>query len=110
MATDTTSEAVAAEEVKLVDDRTIKELCREIIELESRSPLPDYDAWVADAKWLQAHQGTPEFEPYRGTHIAILREAIVGRAWNCLQLELDIARKYNVHPRQVLIVYVPPRL
>ena len=108
MATDTTSEPPAAPAPR-VPALTDEELVREVIELEKRLPLPEYDDILADAKWFQARCNTPEFEPYRGTHIAVLNGAIVGHGWNSLQLQLDVARTFNVHPQRFILEYIPTR-
>ena len=83
------------------------DLARKLVVLEQHSLPPNEDDFIADAKWLQSQYGTPAFEPYRGTHIAVLKRGIVGHARNSLQLQFDVARKFGVHPQQVLIVYIP---
>ncbi len=87
--------------------RTDQELACELFELEKQFVMPDDHAIRADAQWFDDHLGKPEFEPYRGTHIAVLNGAIVGHGWNALQLQLDVARKYNVHPQRFILEYVP---
>ncbi|QJW96863.1 hypothetical protein [Frigoriglobus tundricola] len=89
--------------------RTDEELAHELVELEKQFDPPDPDAIMIDARWFDTHWGTPDFEPYRGTHIAVLNGAIVGHGWNSLQLQIDVARKFNVHPQRFILEYIPTR-
>lgn len=88
--------------------RSNMDLARELVELEKQYPPPEQSDILADARWLQEHWGTAVLEPYRGTHVAVLNGAIVGHGWNSLQLQLDVARKFNVHPERFLVEYIPP--
>jgi hypothetical protein len=88
--------------------RRSEELVRELLELEKQFPPPNEDAIFADARWLQEHWGTAVLEPYRGTHVAVLNGAVVGHGWDSLQLQLDVARKFNVHPQRFILEYIPP--
>jgi hypothetical protein len=91
--------------------RSNMDLARELVELEKQYPPPDEDAIFSDARWLQEHWGTAVLEPYRGTHVAVLNGAVVGHGWDSLQLQLDVARKFNVHPQRFILEYIPdPRL
>lgn len=85
-----------------------EELARQIVEFEKQFPPPDTDAILANARWLEAHWGKPELTQYRGFHVAVFGGAVVGHGLNSLQLQLDVARKYNVHPQSFLVEYVPP--
>lgn len=87
---------------------TCEELARELVELGKQFPPPDLEDIRADARWFMAHWD--EFEPYRGTCVAVLNGAVVGHGWNSQQLQLDVARKFNVHPQRFLLEYIPPRL
>ena len=113
MATDTTSEPPAATAPTGPAARpvepTYEDLARELIELEKQFPLPEQDDIFADARWFDAHSNTPALEPYRGTHVAVLNGAVVGHGWDSLQLLLDVARKFNVHPQRFILEYVPLR-
>ncbi len=100
-ATDPAAPAEAAVE------RTYDELAREIIELEKQFPPPEESDIVAEARWLT--ENWPALvRKYRGTHIAVLNRAVVGEGPNPLQLQLDVARKFNVHSQRFLVESVPP--
>src|SRR6266511_1758202 len=78
-------------------------LVDELLELEKQFPAPDEDAVFANARWFEEHLGKPELMQYRGTHVAVMNGAVVGHGDNSLQLQLDIARKYKVHPQSFLV-------
>jgi len=82
----------------------------ELIELEKHFPPPDQRAIVADCQWLQDHWGKPVLTAYRGTHVAILNGEVVGHADDSIRLEIDLARKFNVHPQRLVIEYIDPPL
>ncbi len=82
-------------------------LAAELVELERRYPPPSQHDIVADCRWFQDHLGTPAFAPYRGTHVAIYQGTVVGSGDNSLQLELDLARKFGIHPQRFVIGYIP---
>ena len=92
-----------------VADRTVEQLAAELVELERQSPPPDEDGQIADCRWLQKHWGTATLEPYRGTHVAIYNGEVVGHAENSLQLELDVARRFGIHPQRLVVEYIPRR-
>ena len=86
---------------------SVEELGQEITELEAQSPPPDLDGYLNDCRWLQQQWVTHgALHRYAGTHIAILNGEVVGTGQNSLQLQLDVARKFGVHPQRVLIDYV----
>lgn len=82
-------------------------LARQVVELERHYPPPDLEAIKADCRWLQEHWGTELLAPYRGTHVAVLNGAIIGSGANSLQLELDLSRKFGVHPQRLVIEHIP---
>ena len=84
-------------------------IIRETIELEKQFPAPSEDELFADARWFRERWGKPEFEPYRGTYVAILNGSVVARGADELRLRLALARQLNVHPQRFIIEYVPPR-
>jgi hypothetical protein len=90
-----------------VVERSYEELAREIIELEKQFPPPDEGDIVAEARWL-AENWPALVRAYPGTHVAVLNRAVVGTGENPLQLKLDVARKFNVHPQRFLVESVPP--
>jgi hypothetical protein len=96
-----------ADGAKPVAERTYAELAREIHEFGRQFPMPERGDSRGDARWFEEHLGTPTFEPYRGNFIAVLNESIVGHGRNALQLQLDVARKFNVHPHRLIVEYVP---
>lgn len=108
MATDVTSEAPVAEEVN-PGQAFYEKLAHELTELEKQFPLPERADQLADAKWFEERWVKPAFEPYRGTCIAVLNEAVVATGDDELQLEIDVSRRFNVHPARPLIAYIPRR-
>ncbi len=104
MATDTTSEPPAAPAPAVVP-RTYEELGRELGELEKQFPPPEKGDDIPDARWYEAN-ASALYEQYLGEHVAILNGAVVGHNWDELQLRIDVARKYNVHPYRALVVYL----
>jgi hypothetical protein len=85
--------------------RSDMELVRELLELEKQFPPPEKGALIPDARWYEAN-APALFEQYRGMHVAIINGAVVGHDWNELQLRLDVARKYNIHPYCFLVVHL----
>lgn len=89
---------------------TTDRLAAQIVELEKHFPPPDEAAILADCQWVQDRWGTAVLEPYRGTHVAVYNGAVVGHADDALRLELDLSRKFGIHPQRFVIVYIdPPR-
>ena len=86
-----------------------KALTQAIMELEAISEPVDIDGMYADARWFQAQQDARALEPYRGTHVAVYKEEIVGTGENWLKLQLELARRFKVHPQRFIIEYVAPR-
>jgi hypothetical protein len=80
-------------------------LVREIAELEKQFPPPEKGSTIADARWYEAN-APALFEQYRGEHVAIVNGAVVGHDWNELQLRLDVAKRYNIHPHSFLVVHL----
>ena len=111
MPADTTNEAptIPAPDPTDTGGRTDQELAHEIIAFEKQFGPPDQDGFIADARWYEEQWEASAFEPYRGTHIAVFNRAVVGSGWDSLQLQLDVVRKFNVHPQRVIIAYIPPR-
>ena len=89
--------------------RTDEELAHEIIEFEKRYPLPEKGDASADAKWFDECLGKPALTRYGGRFVAVLNGAVVGHGANSLQLQLDVAREFNVHPQRFIVEYIPPR-
>jgi hypothetical protein len=84
---------------------TYEELARELSELEKQFPPPERGDLIPDARWYEAN-APALYEQYRGMHIAIMNGAVVGHDRNELQLRLDVARKYNIHPYGFLVVHL----
>ena len=80
---------------------------REIIAFEKQFPPPDRAAISANGQWFLEQLGTDTFVPYRGYCVAVLDQTVVGHGRNSLQLQLDIARKLNVHPQRLIVEYIP---
>lgn len=97
----------SSQEVLPVAGRTDEELARELVELEKPFAEPDVNAIRADAKWFDDHGGKPALTQYRGSFVAVLNGAVVGHGANALQLQIDVTRKFNVHPQRFIIEYIP---
>lgn len=103
MATDTTSEVPAAPE------RSYEALTHELAQLEKQFPPPDEAELAADAWWFAERWGTPEFEPYRGSCVAVLNGAVVAQGEDEDRLRLALARARGLHPARFVIAYIPLR-
>jgi serine/threonine protein kinase len=82
-------------------------LTREIVEFEKQCSPPDQNAIFADARWFQDHWGKPELTQYRGSFVAVLNGAVVGHGPDALRLQLETAKKFNVHPERFILEYIP---
>lgn len=109
MATDTTSEApaVPAANGKAAPERSDEELARELLELEQKFPPPQRGAEIPDARWFEENYQSL-LQQHKGLHVAILNRAVIGSGVNELQLRIDLARKYQVHPYGFLVVDLFP--
>lgn len=106
MATDTANEPTTAAPA---GQHFYDALVRELLELEKQFPLPEKADQLADAKWFDERWGKPAFEPYRGTCVAVLNGSVVATGDDELQLRVDLARRFNVHPARLIIAYIPLR-
>ena len=95
------------QEAPLPSPQTDQELAHELVEFGKRFELPKRGESTSDAQWFDEHWGTPTLTQYRGNFVAILNSAVVGHGANSLQLQLDMARKYNIHPQRLIIEYIP---
>ena len=82
----------------------------ELHELEKQFPEPALQEILPDCRWIEENWMSPEMARYRGTTIAVYNGAIVGHGDDSLQLELDLARKFGVHPARFVIVSLPRAL
>lgn len=94
-------------EAQTTPEPTDRELVREIHEFGKQLPPPERGDSREDARWFEEHLGTATFEPYRGNFVAVLNGSVVGHSRHALQLQLDVARKFNVHPHRLIVEYVP---
>jgi hypothetical protein len=111
MATDAhpTTDALPATNSAAHNGRTPidEELAREIIEFEKGRSVPDLEDIRADARWFEDHWGKPELTQYRGSFVAVLNGAVVGHGPNALLLQLETAKRLNVHPQRFILEYIP---
>jgi hypothetical protein len=89
------------------DRRSDEDLAREIVEFEKHFPPPDTNAILSDARWFQDHWDKPELTQFRGNFVAVLNGAVVAHGSNALLLELETAKKLNVHPQRFILEYIP---
>jgi hypothetical protein len=83
------------------------ELARALHEFGKCHAPADPDAVLADARWFEAHVGKPELTRYRGEYVVVYDGAVVRHGRDALQVELDAARALNVHPRRLLVEFIP---
>lgn len=89
--------------------RSYEELVDELHELGKKHPAPVPAELEADARWFAARWGRSEFEPYRGSCVAVLNGAVVARGGDEGRLRLELARRLDVHPARLVIAYIPLR-
>ena len=80
-------------------------MAQELFELGKQFPRPEKGDCIPDARWYIENEAAL-YKQHLGEHVAILNGAVVGHGWNELQLQLDVARKYHVHPDRILTVYL----
>lgn len=85
----------------------LDDLAQELIDFEARFPPPEANAVLADCKWTQDHWIDEQLSPYRGTHVAVFGGLVVGSGDDSLRLQLELAKRLNVHPQRLVITYVP---
>jgi hypothetical protein len=85
----------------------LEELAQQVVALEAVYPPPGWADISADARWFQEQQAVGGFAPYCGTHVAVYGGKVVGTGENSLQLQIDLARKFGVHPQRFIIEYIP---
>ena len=85
----------------------LDDLTQELIDFEAQFPPPNEKEIFADCRWIQDHWIDDSLSPYRGTHVAVFNGAVVGSGGDSVRLQLDAARKLNVHPQRLVVVYVP---
>ena len=88
--------------------RTLEDLAREIAELGKQLPPPDVNAILADARWFEESWGKPALTQYRGNFVVVFNGAVVAHGIDALQLQLDSAKKLNIHPQRFIVEYIPP--
>lgn len=87
---------------------TPEQLLAELMELERQpAPADTSAAQRADCQWLQDHWITAELEPYRGETVVVLNGVVVAHGDNPHQLEIDVARRFGVHPYRLVVEYIP---
>jgi hypothetical protein len=86
---------------------TADDLARALHEFGTGRPAADPEAVRADARWFEAHVGKPELARFRGNYVVVYNGAVVRHGRNALLVELEAARALNVHPRRLLVEYIP---
>lgn len=86
-------------------DRPVEQL----IAAEKEYPQPVWEDILADARWYQALWKTEAIEQYRGTHVLVYDGAVVANGNDTVRLQIEMARKYNVHPQRFILEYIPRR-
>jgi hypothetical protein len=86
---------------------TADDLARALHEFGTGRAAADPEAVLADARWFEAHVGKPELARYRGNYVVVYNAAVVRYGRNALLVELEAARALNVHPRRLLVEFIP---
>lgn len=100
---ETALEAKKADAMTEAESRT---LVRELIELEANFEPPNREAQAADARWFDAHWGTPELTRYHGQYVAVYNGAVVAHGPHPLRVKRAAVEACRVHPQRPLIEFV----
>lgn len=83
----------------------------ELKELEAEYPVPTLAEVMADWKWLRDGASAGTFDPeykYGGRAVAIYNGEVVGTGIDWLQLRIDMARRFGLHPERFVITSFYP--
>jgi hypothetical protein len=79
-------------------------------ELEVLYPAPTWVEVMPDWKWLHDGMAAGTFDPeyrYGGLCVAVYDRRVVGTGVDWLQLRIDKAREFGVHPERLVITSFP---
>jgi hypothetical protein len=67
-------------------------------------PVPEeiLDEW----RWIHQQRETDLFEPYRGKHVAVYRQQILGASRDPVLLRQYLAEKHHLDPDRLVTFYV----
>jgi hypothetical protein len=85
---------------------TFEELRRELEAYGQNYPVPDWKDGLPDFRWFQAHRYDPEIQAHRGDYVAIFDGKVIGADENSLKLELECAKRLQVHPARIRVEWV----
>lgn len=100
---------VPAEVARPTAERSDEELAHEIHEFGKQFPEPEMGTNLADARWFEENW-RELVRLYSGQIVVVFNGAVVAHGGNALQLQLDVARRLNVHPDRLTVelIYAGP--
>jgi hypothetical protein len=75
-------------------------------ELAKSKSLPNVNDQLADIRWFECHRNDPQIQDHRGDYVAILNGQVVGAGGDPLKLEVDCAKRFDIHPARLLVEWV----
>ncbi len=109
-ALDPTGAAMTDTDTAFAPNPLITAQLAELKELGALYPPPTWAEVMPDWKWMHDGQADGTFDPeykYGGLAVAIYNRRVVGTGIDWLQLRIDVARKYGVHPERFVITSFP---
>jgi hypothetical protein len=91
-------------------DPEIEALVGELKALAAQYPPPTREEVMADWKWVYERSDDGTLNPdwkYKDGVVAVYNHEIVGSGPNYLRLQIDLSRKFGVHPERFVIVTMP---
>jgi hypothetical protein len=81
----------------------------ELRALEAQFPEPPLEDALREREWLYdlLPDATKDLDwPYWNQYIAVYKQQIVGSGSDYLQLQIDTARKFGIHPGRLFITHI----
>lgn len=95
--------AINSEVARASDWETLSRLWDEFARTKT---LPDLQDQLADVRWFIWRRDDLQVQNHRGDYVAILNGQVVGVGTNPMQLGLDVAKHFDVHPSRVVVEWV----
>jgi hypothetical protein len=87
-------------------DPEIQKLAAEFKALAAAYPPPDLQEWNADWQWMYDRSDDNTLDPlmkYMDGYVAVYNREIVGSGPDFLRLQVELSRKFGVHPERFVI-------
>lgn len=78
----------------------------ELYALAATYPAPPWQDWIADRNWLNEQQLSGALDAHWGKVVAAYNKELIGVGDNYVEMLLELAPKYNVHPERIVCVYL----